>query len=93
MVKNKNDLITLVYRDTGFNKSDLKMAFDSFIKNTIKMVKDGEELNIVGFGKIYAETIPSRKLWDLNNGGFRDVPEIKRPKIKFSDNFKSEINK
>ena len=45
-MKNKEDLVTLVARDTKYRKEDLRAALNSFIKIAKNVVADGEELNI-----------------------------------------------
>lgn len=91
-MKNRLDLIRLASKESGFTKGDMEIALDAFIKVSKKIIKDGEELNIMGFGKMWPETVPPRKLYDLNNGGFKEVPESKRIKVRISELFKSEIN-
>lgn len=92
-MKNRLDLIRLASKEAGFTKGDMEIALDAFIKTTKKIIKDGEELNIMGFGKMWTETAPSHQIYDLNNGGFRDVPESKKIKVRISDLFKTEVNK
>jgi nucleoid DNA-binding protein len=91
-MKNRLDLIRLASRESGFTKGDMEIALDAFIKTAKKIVKDGEELNIMGFGKMWPETVPAHKLHDLNNGGFMEVPESKRIKVRISELFKAEVN-
>ena len=91
-MKNRMDLIKLASRESGFTKGDMELALDAFIKTAKKIVKDGEELNITGFGKIWAEIVPAHKLYDLNNGGFMEVPESKKIKVRMSELFKAEVN-
>ena len=51
-MKNRMDLVRLASRESGFTKGDMEIALDAFIKVAKKIVKDGEELNIMGFGNI-----------------------------------------
>ena len=92
-MKNRMDLIRLASKEAGFTKGDMEIALDAFIKVSKKIIKDGEELNIMGFGKMWPETTSERQIYDLNNGGFRTLPESKKIKVKISDLFRSEINK
>lgn len=91
-MKNRLDLIRLASRESGFTKGDMEIALDAFIKVAKKIVKEGEELNIMGFGKMWSEVAPAHRLYDLNNGGFREVPESKKIKVRISELFKAEVN-
>lgn len=91
-MKNRMELIKLASRESGFTKGDMEIALDAFIKVSKKIIKDGEELNLMGFGKMWPEIVPAHKIYDLNNGGFREVPESKKIKVRISELFKAEVN-
>ncbi len=89
-MKNKEDLVTLVARDTKYRKEDLRVALNSFIKIAKNIVADGDELNISEFAKFYTDDV-SQKQWDLNNKTFKNM-SYKVIRAKFSDKFKAEVN-
>ena len=89
-MKNKEDLITLVARDTKYRKEDLRVALNSFVKIAKNIVASGEELNISEFAKFYTDEI-NQKQWDLNNKVFKNM-SYKVIRAKFSDKFRDEVN-
>lgn len=89
-MKNKEDLVRLVAKDTGYAKDDIRVALNSFIKMVKKTVAEGNELNISEFLRFYTEDVNQRQ-WDLNNKEFKDM-SYKIIRIKISDKFKAEVN-
>jgi len=47
---NKTKLIELVSEDTSISRAQVKMTLESFLKNIIKSLKKGNNVQLVGFG-------------------------------------------
>ena len=84
-MKNKEDIVRLASKISGFTKKDMGIAYDSFLQAITELMQEGEDISIFGFGKIIIDNVPEKKIYDINNGDFVMVPPHKNPKFKFSD--------
>lgn len=89
-MKNKEDLVKLVSRDTGYAKDDVRIVLNSFIKIIKRIVSEGNDLNISEFGKFSTDQI-SQQQYDLNSGLIKNI-SYKKIRFKISDKFKAEVN-
>ena len=55
------DLIDLVASEAGVEKSAAKKAIDAVFAGIVKAAKQGEEVNLAGFGKFKVKDSPARQ--------------------------------
>lgn len=65
---------------------------DNFVKVLTESLKNGEEVNFLGFGKFTCENVPARTCRNLQTGEMIEVPERKRVKFKASASLKKVVN-
>ena len=90
-MKNKEDIVRLASKISGFTKKDMGTAYDAFVQAVAELMQDGEDISIFGFGKIIIDDVPEKKIYDINNGGFNIIPPHKNPKFKFSDKVRESV--
>lgn len=70
---NKQGLINKVVESTDFAKKDVEIAINSVFEVIAEALRDGEDVNIVGFGKFEARETKARN--GLNPKLLKDLKE------------------
>ncbi|HOX78549.1 MAG TPA: HU family DNA-binding protein [Bacteroidales bacterium] len=58
---NKAELIDAMAKETGMTKADSKKALEAFVGSTMKALKKGDRVALVGFGSFSVAKRASRK--------------------------------
>ena len=89
----KADIIHEVSKMTGLTKVEIEAVFNSIIVNIADSLKQGERVDIRGFGSFLIKQRPAR---DARNPATREIVKLKErfvPVFKVSKILKEDVNK
>ena len=89
----KADIIHEVSNMTGLTKVEIEAVFNSIIVNISDSLKQGERVDIRGFGSFLIKQRPAR---DARNPATREIVKLKErfvPVFKVSKILKEDVNK
>lgn len=89
---NKNELIREVANNAGITIKDAAIAFDAVIDAITAGLKNGEKVQISGFGTFEVKCKPARDGINPKTGEKIQISESKLPTFKFGKAYKDEIN-
>ncbi len=88
----KSDFVALVAEKAGLSKKDAEAAVNAYAESVISALKDGEKVQIIGFGTFEAKQRPERD-------GFNPITKEKirikasvAPSFKAGKAFKDALN-
>lgn len=87
---NKDNLVKVVSKDTGYTQKDVSVVIDSVFNNIMNIVKN-EPVNIVGFGKFEARNHAERKGVNPQTGEAMTIPAYVSPAFKAGTAFKTLV--
>ncbi len=90
---NKTELIAAVVKDTELKKVEAEKAINSVLNAVQKALKDGEKVQLIGFGTFEAKKRPARMARNPRTGEEIKVAASKAPTFRASKVFKDELNK
>ncbi len=88
---NKSEFIEKIVNDMDVTKAQATEFVDTFIKNVVDAMKDGDSVKLIGFGNFEVKVRGARKSRNPRTGETVDVPETKVPSFKVSPALKKEI--
>ena len=88
----KTDLIKAVAETAAFSKKDSEKAVNAVIDSITAGLKNGEKIQISGFGTFEVKSKPAREGINPKTGEKIQIPESKIPTFKFGKAYKDEIN-
>jgi DNA-binding protein HU-beta len=89
---NKADLIEKLSDEVGFTKKDTGIFLDGFIKTVQESIKNGENIQLIGFGAFELKERSARKGRNPRNGEPIEIPATKVPTFKAGKTFKDMVN-
>ncbi|MCV9964650.1 HU family DNA-binding protein [Pararhizobium sp. BT-229] len=90
--KTKSDLVDAVASKSGLTKADAGKAIDAVIASVTDILKGGDELNLVGFGKFSTKKNPARKGRNPSTGAEIDIAANTAPKFAPGKALKDAVN-
>ncbi len=88
---NKSTLIATVAQKSGFSKKDAELAVNSVLDVITEALKEGEKVQIIGFGTFEVKERPARKGKNPQTGATIDIPASKAPVFKAGKALKETI--
>ncbi len=88
---NKNDLITLVAKETGLKKSQTSSAIDSIFGVISKSLGRKEDVRLVGFGTFTVSTRRATEGRNPRTGERIRIPATRLPKFKAGKALKETV--
>ena len=88
----KADIVDRVAAGTGLTKLETEAIIEGFFKTVIESLKDGNGIEIRGFGSYRVKKKNSRQARNPKTGQQVFVPEHYVPTFKFSKEFKEMVN-
>lgn len=85
---NKNELIRAIANKTGMTLKDAGLALDGVIGAITDGLKDGEKIQISGFGSFEIKSKPARDGVNPKTGAKIKIAESKTPAFKFGKAYK-----
>ena len=89
---NKGELIKAVVQKTGFTAKDAGLAFDAVIESITEALKNGEKVQLVGFGTFEVSNRAARTGHNPSTGKSIQIAASKAPKFKAGKAFKDALN-
>ena len=88
----KADIVDRVAAGTGLTKLETEAIVEGFFKTVIEALKDGNGIEIRGFGSYKVKKKNARQARNPKTGDQVYVPEHYVPTFKFSKEFKDMVN-
>lgn len=88
---NKNDLITAMSKECGLSRADTERALNSFLLQVEKALKEGEKVQLSGFGCFEVKTRAPRTGRNPRTKEAIAIPAGKAPVFKASKNLRDAI--
>lgn len=88
---NKTELVAAMAEKAGISKKDADAALNAFIESVITQLKDGDKVQIVGFGTFEARTRAARKGINPRTKEELDIAESTIPAFKAGKAFKDAL--
>ena len=89
---NKAQLISTLASTTNLTRRDADVAVNSIFNLIIEQLRQGDKVQIVGFGVFEAKSRPARKGHNPMTGKEIDIPASKAPSFKAGKAFKDALN-
>lgn len=89
---NKSQLIAAVAEKSNMTKKDAEAAVNAVTETIISALKDGEKVQLVGFGTFEVKTRGARTGRNPKTGESIEVPATKHPAFSASKALKDQMN-
>ncbi len=89
----KTELIAAIAEQSGLSKKDAEKALTATIDTIIKVVADGDKIQLTGFGTFEQRQRNARTGVDPRTGNSIEIPASKIPAFKAGKGFKDIVNK
>ena len=89
---NKSELVASIADKSGIKKSDAEKAVKAFIDTVTEELKNGEKVQLVGFGTFEVSERPARDGRNPRTGETMKIKASKAPKFKAGKALKDAIN-
>lgn len=89
---NKNDLVTAVATSTELSKADATSAVDAVFEAITGALKDGDTVQLVGFGSFGVTERAAREGRNPRTGETIKIAASKQPKFKAGKGLKDTVN-
>lgn len=88
---NKKELVRMVSAKVGYTQKDVLLVIDAMFNEIEESLKEGKDVNLVGFGKFVTTEREARTSRNPKTGETVEVGSKKFVKFKPSQNLKKEI--
>ena len=88
---NKTEFIIAMVEESGLSKKDCETALNAFITATEKALKEGDKVQLVGFGSFEVKERAARTGKNPATGAEIEIPASKAPAFKPGKAFKDAI--
>lgn len=89
---NKTDLVAKVAESAELSKKDAEKAVKAFTEVVTEALKDGEKIQLVGFGTFEVTERAARTGKNPQTGKAMKIPACKAPKFKAGKGLKDAVN-
>ena len=89
---NKGELIKAVATKAGFTSKDAQIAYDALIDTITEALKNGEKVQLVGFGTFEIKDVPAKTGINPQTKEKVEIAACKKPVLKFGRSFKDLFN-
>lgn len=89
---NKAQLISKIAEDAGMQKKEVEKVVNSFVGVITDALKDGEKIQMVGFGTFEVRARAERKGFNPSTKAEITIPASKAPVFKAGKGLKEAIN-
>ena len=90
---NKSEMVAAIAERANLSKKDAEKALVGFIEETTNALKNGEKVQLVGFGSFEVKTRAARKGRNPQTKAVITIPASKAPVFKAGKSFKDEVSK
>jgi DNA-binding protein HU-beta len=89
---NKGELIKAMAEKAGFTNKDAAIAYDAFVETITECLKNGEKVQLVGFGTFEVKKVDAKTGINPKTGEKVEIPACKKPVMKFGKAYKDALN-
>lgn len=89
---NKSELVAAIAAQAGLSKKDAEAALKAFIDVTTKELKEGNKIQLVGFGTFEVSERAAREGRNPRTGETMKIEASKAPKFKAGKALKDAVN-
>lgn len=89
---NKSELIDAMARESLLSKVDAEKALNAMLVVVQNALKEGEDINLVGFGSFSVKVTPARNGRNFKTGEMMRIAESKSVRFKQGKNLKEFVN-
>lgn len=89
---NKGEFIKAIAEEAGFTVKDATVAYDAFVSAITNALKNGEKVQLVGFGSFELKSKAAREGINPQTKAKVQIPASKAPSIKFGKAYKDLFN-
>ena len=89
---NKGELIKAMAEKAGFTNKDAAVAYEAFVATVTEALKNGEKVQLVGFGTIEVKDVPAKTGINPQTKAAVEIPACKKPVMKFGKAYKDLFN-
>ena len=89
---NKTELIAAIAERTELSKKDAEKALKAFTETVAEELKNGEKIQLVGFGTFEVAERPAREGRNPRTGETMKIAASKSPKFKAGKALKDSLN-
>lgn len=93
MTVTKSDLVNRLAEATGWTKVDIEIILNGMLANIIDSVKEGDRIEIRGFGSFYVKERQPRLVKNPKTNKIVPVDHRFVPVFRPAKNFKKSVNK
>ena len=90
---NKSEMVAAIAERANLSKKDAEKALVAFIEETTNALKNGEKVQLVGFGSFEVKTRAARKGRNPQTKAVITIPASKAPVFKAGKSFKDVVSK
>ena len=90
---NKGEFVKTIAQKMGETDKKADAFYKAFIDTVAESLKDGEKINLVGFGSFELKDKPAREGINPRTGEKVSIPATKTPVFKMGKAFKDGFNK
>ena len=89
---NKTELIAAIAEQAEISKKDAEKALKAFVDVVTEQLKEGEKVQLVGFGTFEVSERAAREGRNPKSGEVMNIPASKTPKFKAGKALKDMVN-
>lgn len=88
----KEALVDQIIKNTGMSKKDATAAVQAFTQGVSDLMKQGQDVNLIGFGKFSVKDVPARTGRNPATGQTIQIAARKAPKFSPGKSLKDSLN-
>lgn len=85
---NKTELVREIADKANLSKKQAEAAYDAMLETIVEVLKDGQKLQLVGFGSYELKEKPAREVYNPLTQKKQKIAASKVPSFKFGKAFK-----
>lgn len=89
VLMNKTEFVDQIAKRADLSKKQAEAAYDAVVATIVDALKEGEKIQLVGFGNFEIKEKPSREVFNPLTKQKQQLPASKVPNFKFGKSFKS----
>ena len=88
----KEALVDQIVKNTGMTKKDATAAVQAFTQGVTDLMKQGQDVSLIGFGKFSVKDVPARTGRNPSTGQTIQIAARKAPKFTPGKPLKDSVN-
>jgi DNA-binding protein HU-beta len=89
---NKSDFITYISDKHAMTKVEAEKIIDMFTRSAIGVISEGEEISLIGFGKLFISKVDERPGRNPKTGETVQIKAYNQPRFKVGQKMKDAVN-